>query len=144
VDGHEPAASVTDPPSRRACDGEVAAVAPLANLATQWFSGLAGFTNRRPLLAWQRNHFIDRAWPKSGEREVVLLVDTFNRYFEPENARAAVRVLYGPQRTRSPAHPNDPHNSLWNAPNPPSSVARWPAREDPGHKSPRAVLRRTR
>jgi Fe-S oxidoreductase len=26
-------------------------------------------------------------------REVVLLVDTFNRYFEPENARAAERVL---------------------------------------------------
>jgi Fe-S oxidoreductase len=26
-------------------------------------------------------------------REVVLLVDTFNRYFEPENARAALRVL---------------------------------------------------
>src|SRR5258706_12987193 len=70
-----------------------AAVAPLANLATQWFSGLAGFTGRRPLPAWQRNHFIDRAWPKTGEREVVLLVDTFNRYFEPDNARAAIRVL---------------------------------------------------
>jgi Fe-S oxidoreductase len=70
-----------------------AAVAPLANLATQWFSGLAGFTGRRPLPAWQRNRFIDRAWPKTGEREVVLLVDTFNRYFEPENARAAIRVL---------------------------------------------------
>ena len=27
------------------------------------------------------------------EREVVLLVDTFNRYFEPENAEAAERVL---------------------------------------------------
>jgi FAD/FMN-containing dehydrogenase/Fe-S oxidoreductase len=70
-----------------------AAIAPLANLATLWFSGLAGFTDRRPLPQWQRNHFIDRPWPKSGEREVVLLVDTFNRYFEPENARAAIRVL---------------------------------------------------
>jgi Fe-S oxidoreductase len=28
-----------------------------------------------------------------GAREVVLLVDTFNRYFEPENAYAAERVL---------------------------------------------------
>jgi Fe-S oxidoreductase len=28
-----------------------------------------------------------------GGREVVVLVDTFNRYFEPENARAAERVL---------------------------------------------------
>ena len=26
-------------------------------------------------------------------REIVLLVDTFNRYFEPENARAAERLL---------------------------------------------------
>ena len=29
----------------------------------------------------------------AGEREVVLFVDTFNRYFEPENARAALAVL---------------------------------------------------
>jgi Fe-S oxidoreductase len=70
-----------------------AATAPLANLATQWLGGLAGFTDRRPLPAWTRNRFIDRPWPKSGEREVVLLVDTFNRYFEPDNARAAIRVL---------------------------------------------------
>jgi FAD/FMN-containing dehydrogenase/Fe-S oxidoreductase len=70
-----------------------AELAPFANLATQWFSGLAGFTDKRPLPAWQRNRFIDRPWPKSGEREVVLLIDTFNRYFEPENARAAIRVL---------------------------------------------------
>jgi Fe-S oxidoreductase len=28
------------------------------------------------------------------EREIVLLVDTFNRWFEPENARAAERVLH--------------------------------------------------
>jgi Fe-S oxidoreductase len=31
--------------------------------------------------------------PDGEVREVVLLVDTFNRYFEPENARAAERVL---------------------------------------------------
>jgi len=29
----------------------------------------------------------------SGARRVVLFVDTFSRYFEPENARAAIRVL---------------------------------------------------
>ena len=28
-----------------------------------------------------------------GTRDVVLLVDTFNNYFEPENARAALSVL---------------------------------------------------
>jgi len=70
-----------------------AAVAPLANLGMRIFSGFAGFTSRRALPAWRRDRFVDRAWPKTGEREVVLLVDTFNRYFEPENARAAIRVL---------------------------------------------------
>jgi Fe-S oxidoreductase len=29
----------------------------------------------------------------SGNKEVVLFIDTFNRYFEPENARAAMKVL---------------------------------------------------
>jgi FAD/FMN-containing dehydrogenase/Fe-S oxidoreductase len=32
-------------------------------------------------------------WGRGEAREVVLLVDTFNRYFEPENAKAAERVL---------------------------------------------------
>ena len=70
-----------------------AAVAPLANLATRALGGFLGFADRRPLPAWRRDRFIDRPWPKSGGREVVLLVDTFNRYFEPHNARAALRVL---------------------------------------------------
>ena len=48
---------------------------------------------QRELPAWRSNYFVDRVWPKRGSREVVLLVDTFNRYFEPENPRAAVRVL---------------------------------------------------
>jgi Fe-S oxidoreductase len=68
-------------------------LAPVANAMTRLFSGFAGFTSRRPLPAWTRNRFIDRVWPKTGGREVVLFVDTFNRYFEPENARAAIRVL---------------------------------------------------
>jgi FAD/FMN-containing dehydrogenase/Fe-S oxidoreductase len=70
-----------------------AALAPAANLLMQAGRSLAGFTDRRPMPAWQRDYFIDRPWPKTGEREVVLLVDTFNRYFEPDNARAAIRVL---------------------------------------------------
>ena len=70
-----------------------AAAAPLSNLGMRMFGGLAGFTARRPLPEWRRDRFIDRAWAKSGGREVVLLVDTFNRYFEPDNARAAIRVL---------------------------------------------------
>ena len=70
-----------------------AAVAPLANIAMRSLSRFAGFTERRPLPAWRRDRFIDRPWPKSGGREVVVLVDTFNRYFEPANVRAAIRVL---------------------------------------------------
>jgi FAD/FMN-containing dehydrogenase/Fe-S oxidoreductase len=70
-----------------------AAVAPLANIAMRSLGRFAGFTERRPLPEWRRDRFIDRPWPKSGGREVVVLVDTFNRYFEPANARAAIRVL---------------------------------------------------
>ena len=70
-----------------------AALAPLSNLGMRMFGGLAGFTAKRPLPEWRRDHFADRAWAKSGAREVVLLVDTFNRYFEPGNVRAAIRVL---------------------------------------------------
>jgi Fe-S oxidoreductase len=67
--------------------------APLANLASRLARPLIGFTTRRLLPAWRRDYFIDRAWAKRGEREVVLFVDTFSRWFEPENARAAIRVL---------------------------------------------------
>jgi Fe-S oxidoreductase len=70
-----------------------AALAPLSNLGMRMFAGLVGFTANRPLPSWRRDHFVDRAWAKSGAREVVLLVDTFNRYFEPDNVRAAIRVL---------------------------------------------------
>ena len=56
-------------------------------------AGSCGFTDARPLPAWRDDYFVDPPGPKSGEREVALLVDTFNRYFEPENAYAAIRVL---------------------------------------------------
>jgi Fe-S oxidoreductase/FAD/FMN-containing dehydrogenase len=68
-------------------------LAPLANLMQPLGARLAGFTGRRALPRWRRDRFVDRAWPKRGEREVVLWADTFNRYFEPDNVRAAVRVL---------------------------------------------------
>jgi FAD/FMN-containing dehydrogenase/Fe-S oxidoreductase len=73
-----------------------ARLAPVANLVNALpglRETLTGFTARRALPRWRSGWFIDRDWPKRGSREVVLLVDTFNRYFEPENARAAVRVL---------------------------------------------------
>jgi len=68
-------------------------LAPLVNLLQPLGSRLAGFTGRRALPRWRRDRFVDRIWSKRGEREVVLWADTFNRYFEPENLRAAVRVL---------------------------------------------------
>jgi FAD/FMN-containing dehydrogenase/Fe-S oxidoreductase len=70
-----------------------AQVAPLANLVSGALKGVLGFSGRRALPRWRRDHFVERAFAKTGERDVVLFVDTFNRWFEPENARAAIRVL---------------------------------------------------
>ncbi|MEA2936144.1 MAG: hypothetical protein QOD74_2790, partial [Variibacter sp.] len=56
-----------------------------------------GFSARRSLPRWRSDWFrnppppVQRATSKSND--VVLFVDTFNRYFEPENARAAEAVL---------------------------------------------------
>ena len=63
---------------------------------------------RRSLPRWRRDRSARRAGRdgRRGDRdgEVVLLVDTFNTYFEPENLRAALRVLRGGRlpRARSP------------------------------------------
>ena len=58
---------------------------------------LLGLSSRRSLPQWGADRFDERvevAADTSGTKgEVVLLVDTFNRYFEPENARAAQAVL---------------------------------------------------
>jgi FAD/FMN-containing dehydrogenase/Fe-S oxidoreductase len=70
-----------------------ARLAPLSNLASTTLKGLLGFSSRRELPRWRRDRFVERAWAKSGGREVLLFVDSFNRWFEPENARAAIRVL---------------------------------------------------
>ena len=59
---------------------------------------LLGLTARRERPRWRRDRFPEKtALPRTdehtGRSEVVLWVDTFNTYFEPENARAALRVL---------------------------------------------------
>lgn len=58
---------------------------------------LTGLSAQRPLPRWRADVFRDHEIPgrdASGDRTpVILLADTFNRYFEPENLRAAVRVL---------------------------------------------------
>ena len=78
-------------------------IAPLANLRNavpmlrrmgeRWL----GLAASRPLPVWRRDFFRDtrsrRLAPANPRGEVLLLADTFNRYFEPENLRAALRVL---------------------------------------------------
>ncbi len=58
---------------------------------------ITGFSARRCLPRWRSDYFDERrevpAVAAGNEREVLLWVDTFNRYFEPDNARAARAVL---------------------------------------------------
>ncbi len=56
---------------------------------------LTGFSARRGLPRWRRDAFRPKAsavGPEVGD-EIVLLADTFNTYFEPENLEAALSVL---------------------------------------------------
>ena len=74
----------------------LSSLAPVLNLAQRLpGAGLAaqtlGFARQRPLPSWHQP-FRSRRQPGRG-REVLLLADTFNRYFEPENLVAAERVL---------------------------------------------------
>ncbi len=62
----------------------------LANAATRLARGALGFSTDRDLPRWRSDIFTDTGTPGA---DVVLFVDTFNRYFEPENARAAMSVL---------------------------------------------------
>ena len=63
---------------------------------TERFLGLSA---KRPLPRWRSDAFragglrADPSPTRGGGSEVVLFADTFNTWFEPENARAAVRVL---------------------------------------------------
>ena len=72
-----------------------AALAPLANLRNRMprLARLAeratGLAASRPLPAWRRDWQRD----EPGTGDVLLLADTFNRYFEPENLQAAQRVI---------------------------------------------------
>ncbi len=55
-----------------------------------------GFSARRSLPCWHSQPFMDselEPQKSSPGREVVLLADTFSRWFEPENLRAAIAVL---------------------------------------------------
>ena len=81
----------------------VSRIPALANLRNhlpplRWLTEhLLGFSAARRLPTWRADRFDDneaaRSAPAAPSGEVYLLGDTFNRYFEPENLRAALRVL---------------------------------------------------
>jgi Fe-S oxidoreductase len=64
--------------------------APLSNAVSRLFASSVGFSPKRQLPKWRSDYFDETG---TGDGDVVLFVDTFNRYFEPENARAAMKVL---------------------------------------------------
>ncbi len=76
---------------------------PLARLANlrdripglaKALEGVSGFTARRPLPRWHARPYRDGASTTPARNgEIVFFVDTFNRYFEADVARAAERVL---------------------------------------------------
>ena len=75
-----------------------ARLAPLVNLRNRvpllrrLGERVLGLSAARPLPAWGKpfRHTLAEPAPRG---DVLLFADTFNRYFEPENLRAAVRVL---------------------------------------------------
>ncbi len=67
-----------------------ARLAPVTNLISSVTKGALGFSNKRDLPRWRTDFFRDDG---DAGGDVVLFVDTFNRYFEPDNARAAMKVL---------------------------------------------------
>jgi len=71
--------------------------APVVNATQAGMKTLLGLARERSLPGWHTDAFGEMtapdAAPAASGREVVLFVDTFNRYFEPDNARAALAVL---------------------------------------------------
>jgi Fe-S oxidoreductase len=94
----------------------LSAARPLPRWSSQPYRGAGPHPNPPPLAGEeviyeppQQAREVARASGPVGAtgRDVLLLVDTFNRYFEPENARAAERVL-----TRAGYHVTTPEPSV--------------------------------
>ena len=69
-----------------------------------------GFAEERKLPQWRRDVFRDSELlqyvaERANTGSVILFADTFNRYFEPENLRAAVRVIVASGRRPVSPHP---------------------------------------
>jgi FAD/FMN-containing dehydrogenase/Fe-S oxidoreductase len=62
-------------------------------LLSQWLKRTLGLAEQRALPRFAGNFLASAASRSMHTREVLLFVDTFNNYMEPENARAACRVL---------------------------------------------------
>jgi len=83
-----------------------ARVAPASNKLAEAFKAALGFSARRALPQWRSDYFVDRTRPARGAgREVLVFVDSFNRWFEPHNARAAMRVLQAAGYNATAAQP---------------------------------------
>jgi FAD/FMN-containing dehydrogenase/Fe-S oxidoreductase len=73
-----------------------------------------GFAAERDLPAWRADPFRDEeaqphAKPGNSMGNVMLFADTFNRYFEPDNLRAALRVIAAAgRRPLTPRHDGRP------------------------------------
>ena len=63
----------------------------LANTLQRRAASRLGFAAGRTLPAFRADAFRDREAPSTGD--VIVFADCFNRHFEPENLRAALRVL---------------------------------------------------
>jgi FAD/FMN-containing dehydrogenase/Fe-S oxidoreductase len=78
----------------------------------RWSERFAGLSTRRTLPQWRKDVFDDASSDAATSatengREVVLLADTFNRYFERENLDAAITVLHAAGYTVHVAKPAD-------------------------------------
>ncbi|MEQ1775958.1 MAG: heterodisulfide reductase-related iron-sulfur binding cluster, partial [Burkholderiales bacterium] len=89
----------------------------LANIAQAIGKGFAGFASQRSLPKWKGNAI--SALASAGGRgqrvaksEVVLFIDTFNNYFEPDNAHAALKVLEAAGYTVHVPHAKDKSRPL--------------------------------
>ncbi|MEM9393786.1 MAG: FAD-binding and (Fe-S)-binding domain-containing protein [Pseudomonadota bacterium] len=95
----------------------VAKVPWLANMrnwvpgAAKLTEGLTGFSAERKLPVWAARPFKDTEFADP-DPDVVLFADVFNRYFEPENLRAAGQVLRAAGLKVKVARPSDGGRSL--------------------------------